>query len=177
MWRHKKSTMYDVIRDQKVNFGFFFPEMTLLDIPEMYQIGVKSESGQLSLDVAFWIVHFLGRSSFSRLDFQLNPIGPPTLSQSPVSKSLTQDHQLWTWPLLSFRIVSLLFDLTFENLDFAFVSMFFSLWSESLRIMTLVLKVVIQQWIGLEESWYHSIIHFRLQLSKLQVQGHVFYSI
>ena len=33
--------MYDVIRDQKVNFGFFFPEMTLLDIPEMYQIGVK----------------------------------------------------------------------------------------------------------------------------------------
>ena len=75
--------------------------------------------------------------------------------------------------------LNLLFDLTFENLDFAFVSMIFSLWSicESLRIMTLVLKVVIQQWIGLEESWYHSIILFRLQLSRLQVQGHVFYSI
>ena len=40
--------MYDVIRDQKVNFGFFFPEMTLLDIPEMYQIGVKQNLFQFS---------------------------------------------------------------------------------------------------------------------------------
>ena len=69
--------------------------------------------------------------------------------------------------------VCLLFDLTFENFDFGFVSMFFSMINESLRIMTLVLKVVIQQWIGLEESWYRSII----QTSRLQVQGHVFYSI
>ena len=32
--------MYDIIRDEKVNFGFF-SDMTLLDVPETYQIEVN----------------------------------------------------------------------------------------------------------------------------------------
>ena len=51
--------MYDVIRDQKVNFGFFFPEMTLLDIPEMYQIGVKLTEGHFRRKNLIFLIEFV----------------------------------------------------------------------------------------------------------------------
>ena len=39
IWRHQSSVMCDIIKERKRNFGFFFPERTLLDIPDLHGIG------------------------------------------------------------------------------------------------------------------------------------------